>query len=168
MCHGHSFHTRPDTDHPSDTAEWTERELYAPDVIENDSKYYLYAYIVESRGCVGVSDNPEGPFKLLSRYKYNKADEIDSGIYNDAGVLVDDDGKVYIFYGFTESFSNEINPDNMYEIVEGSTKFHVIDDREDVPEEQRFFEASSPRKNQWQILFDLFSTQGQPTCLCDF
>lgn len=145
-CHGHSFHTRDDSDHKSDTAEWTSSELYAPDVIEKDGKYYLYAYIVGSKGCVGVSDRPEGPFKLLSRYKYRPDDEIDSGIYNDAGVLVDDDGRVYIFYGFTESFSNEINPENMYEIVPDSTKKHVVDDRENVPDEQRFFEASSPRK----------------------
>ena len=51
-CHGDSFHTLPDEDHPSDTAEWTERELYAPDVVGKDGKYYLYAYIFGSKGCV--------------------------------------------------------------------------------------------------------------------
>lgn len=146
ICHGHSFHTRDDHDHKSDTAEWTDRELYAPDVVEKDGKYYLYAYIVGSKGCVGISDKPEGPFKLLSRYKYNKGNEGDDGIYNDSGVLVDDDGKVYIYYGFTESYMNEINPENMYEIIDGSLKKHVIDDTDNAPEEERFFEASSPRK----------------------
>ena len=146
VCHGHSFHTRDDHDHKSDTAEWTDRELYAPDVIEKDGKYYLYAYIVGSKGCVGVSDKPEGPFKLHSRYKYTPGNEGDDGIYNDSGVLVDDDGRIYIYYGFTESYMNEINPENMYEIIDGSLKAHVIDDTENAPEEQRFFEASSPRK----------------------
>lgn len=144
-CHGHSFHTRPDTDHESDVP-WTDHELFAPDVIEKDGKYYLYAYIVGSKGAVGVSDRPEGPFKLLSSYAYTPGNEGDEGIYNDAGVLVDDDGKVYVYYGFTESHMNEINPDNMYEIIDGSLKHHVIDDREEVLAEQRFFEASSPRK----------------------
>lgn len=33
QCHGDSFHTRGDFDHDSDTAEWTDHELYAPDVV---------------------------------------------------------------------------------------------------------------------------------------
>lgn len=38
----------------------TDRKLFAPDVIEKDGRYYLYAYIVGSKGVVGVSDKPEG------------------------------------------------------------------------------------------------------------
>lgn len=51
-----------DRDHKSDT-DWTTEinDLYAPDVVEKDGKYYLYAYIMNGRGCVGVSDKPEGP-----------------------------------------------------------------------------------------------------------
>ena len=145
-CSGVSFSTADKPDRPSDTKEWTERELYAPDVVEKDGKYYLYCYIVGSKGCVGVSDKPEGPFKLLSRYKYNEADAGDDGIYNDAGVLVDDDGKVYIYYGFTESHFNELDPADMHTVLAGSHMRPIIDDSEDVPEERRFFEASSPRK----------------------
>ena len=52
----------------------TDRKLFAPDVIEKDGRYYLYAYIVGSKGVVGVSDKPEGPFKLLSQYKYDPED----------------------------------------------------------------------------------------------
>ena len=140
-CHGDSFHTMEDRDHASD-ADWTDRELYAPDVICKDGKYYLYAYILGSKGCVGVSDKPEGPFTLLSTYKYMEGNAGDDGIYNDIGVLVDDDGRVYAYYGFEHSWMNEINPDNMYEIIDGSLKENVL------PEEEpfRFFEASSPRK----------------------
>lgn len=64
---------------------------------------------------MGVSDVPEGPFRLLSTYKYTDGNAGDDGIFNDAGVLVDDDGRVYIYYGFEHSYMNEINPDNMYE-----------------------------------------------------
>ena len=46
VCHGHSFHTRDDRDHKSDTKGMTDRKLFAPDVIEKDGRYYLYAYIV--------------------------------------------------------------------------------------------------------------------------
>ena len=93
-----------------------------------------------------MSDKPEGPFKLLSQYKYDPEDAGDDGIYNDAGVLVDDDGRVYIYYGFTESNFNEIDPADMYTIKKGSYKRAVIDDSDNAPQEQRFFEASSPRK----------------------
>lgn len=149
-CHGDSFHTIDDRDHKADT-DWTSKELYAPDVIEKDGKYYLYAYILNSKGCVGVSDKPEGPFRLLSTYQYNEGNAGDDGVYNDAGVLVDDDGRVYIYYGFEHSWMNEINPDNMYKIIDGSLKENVI------PEEEpyRFFEASSPRKigNTYYLIY---------------
>ena len=144
-CHGHSFHTRPDRDHEADTP-WTSSNLYAPDVIEKDGKYYLYAYIFSSKGAVGVADRPEGPFKLLGQYNYVEEDAGDEGIYNDAGVLVDDDGKVYVYYGFEHSNMNEIAPTTMHDVIPGSLLKPVIDDREEVPVERRFYEASSPRK----------------------
>lgn len=142
VCHGDIFQTRDDRDHTSDT-DWTENELYAPDVVEKDGKYYLYAYIVGATGCVAVSDRPEGPFKLISKYKYTIPDDICcNGWFIDPGVLVDDDGRVYIYCGFERSFMAEVNPDNMYEIIDGTCINHFI------PEEEpfRFFEACSPRK----------------------
>lgn len=144
QCHGDSFRTRPAESRPADTP-WTDHELYAPDVIEKDGKYYLYAYIVGAKGAVGVSDHPEGPFRLLSPYRY--ADTVgDDGVFNDAGVLVDTDGRVYVYYGYEASHMNELNPDTMCDVVPGSYHHPVIADGEDVPPEQRFFEASSPRK----------------------
>lgn len=150
-CHGDSFRTRDSiradgSVRLSDT-DWTDRECYAPDVIEKDGKYYLYSYIVGSKGAVGVSDKPEGPFRCLGQYVYDEETQVgDDGIFNDAGVLVDDDGRVYVYYGFTESNMNELDPSDMRTVLKGSYKRPVIDDRECVSEEQRFFEASSPRK----------------------
>ena len=83
-CHGHIFQTRPDTDHGSSVPH-TDHELYAPDVVEKDGKYYLYTYIAGAPGCVSVSDRPEGPFKFLSTYEYAPEDAGDDGIYNDPG-----------------------------------------------------------------------------------
>ena len=145
VCHGHCFHTRPDTDHPASVTH-TDNELYAPDVVEKDGKYYLYSYILGAKGCVSVSDKPEGPFTLLSTYEYAPEDAGDDGIYNDVGVLVDDDGRVYCYYGFQGSFMNELDPETMYKVLPGSLKKRVMDEREEVPMEQRYFEASSPRK----------------------
>jgi hypothetical protein len=141
VCHGHIFHTAPDRDHPSSTTH-TSKQIYAPDVVEKDGKYYLYTYIAESQGCVSVSDKPEGPFTFLSCYKFDKGESRDNGIFNDPGVLVDDDGRVFIYCGFQEPYMAELNPDNMYEVIKGSHKIDVI------PPSPPFdyFEASSPRK----------------------
>ena len=152
-CHGDIFHTRADRDHDSDISWGKENtRLFAPDVVEKDGKYYLYAYIVNARGCVAVSDKPEGPFKLVSQYKYTISDEICcNGWFIDPGVLVDDDGRVYIYCGFERSFLAEINPDNMYEVIDNTCIEHFIpceptkeggfDERD-----KTFFEACSPRK----------------------
>lgn len=143
--HGHIFHTKADHDHESDTAHYTQNRLFAPDVAENNGKYYLYCYIVGARGCVAVADRPEGPFKFLSQYQYKEGDAGDNGIFNDPGVLVDGD-KAYIYYGFEGSNVNELNAKNMYEIIEDSLVQHEMADGQDVPVEQRFYEASSPKK----------------------
>ena len=152
-CHGDMLHTRPleKSDIP-----WTDHEFYAPDVIEKDGKYYAYCYIVGAKGAVCVADRPEGPFKLLSNYRYAETTKVgDDGIFNDAGVLVDDDGKVYVYYGFTESNMNELDPETMCDVIPASYMRPVIDDRNEVPEEQRFFEASSPRKvgNTYYLIY---------------
>ncbi len=145
VCHGDIFHTRADRDHESDT-DWTDEFLFAPDVVEKDGKYYLYAYIVNAKGCVAVADRPEGPFKLLSRYEYTIPNSVCcDGWFIDPGVLVDDDGRVYIYCGFERSFMAEVNPDNMYEILDGTCIENIIPV---LPKENPdgFFEACSPRK----------------------
>ena len=144
-CHGHIFQTRPDTDHESSVPH-TNHELYAPDVVKKGDKYYLYTYIAGAPGCVSVSDRPEGPFKFLSTYEYAPEDAGDDGIYNDPGVLVDDDGRVYVYYGFEGSNMNELDAETMYKGIPGSLKKAVVDDSREVPVEKRFYEASSPRK----------------------
>jgi len=126
VCHGDAYRTE-------------KSDLYAPDVVEKDGKYYLYAYINGEKGQVAVADSPKGPFKFLSHYKYEEG-QGDGGLFIDPGTLVDDDGKVYVYCGFTKSFMAELNPDNMSE---------VIGYKEDIiPAEKPFdfFEACSPRK----------------------
>ncbi|SEF69894.1 Glycosyl hydrolases family 43 [Eubacterium ruminantium] len=152
-CHGDIFRTQATRDYPADT-DWTKdnNELYAPDVVEKDGKYYLYCYIINSIGCVAVSDRPCGPFKLISKYKYTIPDEIcANGWFIDPGVLVDDDGRVFIYCGYLRSFMAEVNPKNMYEILDNSCIEHFIPNEKTekggfTEEDSLFFEAASPRK----------------------
>lgn len=140
VCHGDIFRSRDGHDSPSDV-DWTDELLFAPDVVERGGKYYLYAYIVNAKGCVAVADRPEGPFGLLSRYEYDIPNHYDNGTFIDPGVLVDDDGRVYIYCGYQGSYMCELK-DNMYEAVPGSYKLDIIP----TAEPHRFFEACSPRK----------------------
>lgn len=161
ICHGDSFLTANNGERDADT-DWTDgNPLFAPDVVEKDGKYYLYAYIEGRKGCVAVSDKPEGPFKVVSRYEYNKEEmeKFDHGIFIDPGVLVDDDGRVYIYCGYLHSYAAEVNPDNMYEIIEGTVVDNII------PEEApfSFFEACSPRK-VGDTYYLIYSSQ-RPSCL---
>lgn len=139
VCHGDIFRSRDGHDSPSDV-DWTDELLFAPDVVERGGKYYLYAYIVNAKGCVAVADRPEGPFRLLSRYEYDIPNHYDNGTFIDPGVLVDD-GRVYIYCGYQGSYMCELK-DNMYEAVPGSYKLDIIP----TAEPHRFFEACSPRK----------------------
>ena len=91
---------------------------------------------------MAVSDRPEGPFTLISRYKYDIENHYDDGTFIDPGVLVDDDGRVYVYCGYLGSYMAEINPDNMYEVIDGSYQENIIP----VEEPFGFFEACSPRK----------------------
>lgn len=141
VCHGTAFATRDFRDHPSDT-DWTDNELYAPDVVEKDGKYYLYAYIVGAKGCVAVSDKPEGPFTLLSKYSYNIENHYDDGTFIDPGVLVDDDGRVYVYCGYQGSYMAEIDGNDMHTVIDGTYKTDIIP----TDEPHLFFEACSPRK----------------------
>ena len=118
--------------------------LYAPDVVKKGDTYYLYA--AEDKGShvyVATSSNPAGPFTnpVLTELGF------------DPGVLVDDDGKAYAFWGFCSSYCGELN-DDMATIKEGTLREHPLlhcrstfnDDREFEDLETGFFEASSPRK----------------------
>ena len=153
VCHGDIFHTMADRDHAADT-DWTgeENQLFAPDVVEKDGKYYLYAYIIGTKGCVAVSHKPEGPFRLLSKYQYTIPDSVCcDGWFIDPGVLVDQDEKVYIYCGYERSFMAQINPNNMFQVLDHTCIEHIIPceitkEGGFTQKESLFFEAASMRR----------------------
>ncbi len=141
ICHGDIFRTRDTEGHPADT-DWTNNLLFAPDVVYNRGKYYLFAYIVGAKGCVAVSDTPEGPFKLIGQYNYHLEKHYDDGTFIDPGVLVDDDGKVYIYCGYQGSYLCRLDGETMTDVVDGTYMENFLPKEG----ENGFFEAASPRK----------------------
>jgi arabinoxylan arabinofuranohydrolase len=142
--HGVSFSTR-DIESHKDDVPWSDNELYAPDVIEKDGKYYLYAYVVGAPCAVGVSDDPGGPFKLISKIKAPPGADHEFGgwgQYIDPGVLVDDDGKVYIYWGYKSSHMARLDPRTMVDILPDTYQADIIP----VTPPFNFFEGASPRK----------------------
>jgi arabinoxylan arabinofuranohydrolase len=139
-----SFYSKADAN-GIDDVPWSDNDLYAPDVVEKGGKYYMYFYVVGAPGGVAVSDVPGGPFKLISKYKVpvNVPDSFANyKAFIDPGVLVDDDGQVYIYCGYLRSYMAQINPDNMYEILPNTYKDDIIPTTPPF----NFFEAASPRK----------------------
>ena len=75
---------------------WVSKQMWAPDCVEKDGKYYLYfpARDKDLRFHIGVavSDSPVGPFKP-------EADYIKGSFSIDPAVLIDDDESAYIYFG---------------------------------------------------------------------
>ena len=132
ICHGECYRAEDDS------------ILFAPDVVQKGDTFYMYA--AERRGSrivVARSKTPWGPF----------TDPVVTELGFDPGVLVDDDGRVYAYWGFCASRCAELNED-MATIKPGTLREHPIGHceaewaRDDGHYDRKaaFFEASSPRK----------------------
>lgn len=80
--------------------------LYAPDVVQGlDGKYYLY-YFVATKGyiAVAVCSTPAGQFEYLGKIKYSDGTMLGKKgepIQFDPAVFIDDDGKIFLYTGFS-------------------------------------------------------------------
>ena len=143
--------------------------LYAPDVCEVTDKtgrktYYLYPNNQEKgrEGMICKSDRPDGPFVVCN---WDPADSLKTtGVTRfDPAVLVDDDGRVYAYWGINHNYAAELDPTTMCTVKPGTK---VIEDmipscRND--DTFRFFEASSIRKikDKYVFIYSRWSRKGE-------
>lgn len=161
--------------------------LYAPDValVEKDGRktYYLYpnnqAWGRGSMVC--KADRPDGPFEVVN-WKLNSTTETEGPLGFDPAVFVDDDGAVYGFWGFCDSWWGRLDSDNMSTLADGISAKRNIPSYDQMmsetynPEEFNiyqdesikkwgFFEASSIRKvgNKYVFIYSRNGLEDEPT-----
>lgn len=155
---------------PFDSAK-TADVLFAPDVtLVTDSTgkktYYLFPNDQTGyrNGLIAKSNRPDGPFEVCN-WNADDPQKVD-GIYGfDPAVFVDDDGKIYGYWGFGHSMGAEIDPATMCTVKPGTK---VVDGMIPGYQEQpgnvfRFFEASSIRKIQdkYVFIYSRFTQDGE-------
>jgi len=99
-----------------DGVSWSSNWLYAPLCIRGKGgKYYLYFCLSGGtpREGVAVSDRPEGPFTDAKPIAVNSLPGSPNQI--DPAIFIDDDGKIYYYWGQTSVKAAELNED-MYTI----------------------------------------------------
>lgn len=135
--------------------------LYAPDVAKGpDGRYYLYYFAVNNGKKpysirVAVCDEPAGRYRYYGEVDLKKTD---SFLPFDPGVLVDDDGRIWLYYGSAMQMGKSIFKVKGGAVVElaSDMKTVISGPKLTVPnmthqkgtgfEGHAFFEASSMRK----------------------
>lgn len=132
--------------------------LYAPDVaVTVDKKgkktYWLYPNVQgERNSLIAKSDRPDGPFKTCNWSK-NNPNLTEGCLAFDPAVFVDDDGRVYGYWGFEKSYAAELDPKTMASVKPGT---EIVEDLVSARNQDgifQFFEASSIRKIQDKYVF---------------
>ena len=143
--------------------------LFAPDVTmvvgpDGEKTYYLYPNNQAGgrNGMVCKSSRPDGPFEVCNWSKENPY--VTDGILQfDPAVFVDDDGRVYGYWGFEHSYAAELDPATMATVKPG-TKIveNMISGRYDEGVFS-FFEASSIRKikDKYVFIYSRFTKDGE-------
>lgn len=133
--------------------------LYAPDVVvrteaDGSKMYYLYPNDQEEgrQTLVARSPRPDGPFEVCN-WSPDDPSATEGVLRFDPAVFVDDDGRVYGYWGFERSYAAELDPETMCTVKEGTD---IIEDM--IPggmadDTFRFFEASSIRKIEDKYVF---------------
>ena len=143
--------------------------LFAPDVTlvtdKNGKKtYYLYPNDQHGgrNGLIAKSDRPNGPFEVCNWNKENP-NATDGVLQFDPGVFVDDDGKVYGYWGFGHSMAAELDPATMATVKPGTKVVDGMISGFKEPGKFRFFEASSIRKikDKYVFIYSRFTEEGE-------
>lgn len=133
--------------------------LFAPDVTlvtapDGTKTYYLYPNDQEGgrNGLIAKSNRPDGPFEVCNWSKDNPY-RTDGVLAFDPAVFVDDDGRVYGYWGFERSYAAELDPSTMATVKPGTK---IVEDMVSGRYQEgvfKFFEASSIRKIQDKYVF---------------
>jgi len=153
---------------PFDTAK-TADVLFAPDVTmvqgaDGKKTYYLFPNDQTGyrNGLIAKSSRPDGPFEVCNWQKDNP-NQVDGVLGFDPAVFVDDDGRVYGYWGFGESNGAELDPATMATVKPGTQVVsHMIPGFKE-PGVFRFFEASSIRKikDKYVFIYSRFTEEGE-------
>jgi len=143
--------------------------LFAPDVtLVTDSTgkktYYLFPNDQTGyrNGLIAKSDRPDGPFEVCN-WNADDPTKVD-GIYGfDPAVFVDDDGRIYGYWGFGHSMAAEIDPATMCTVKPGTQMVDGMISGYQEPGIFRFFEASSIRKvkDKYVFIYSRFTEEGE-------
>ena len=133
--------------------------LYAPDVVEKvgpDGKktYYLYpnTQAAGRNSMIARSDRPDGPFTVCNWDPKDPTRTVGT-LGFDPAAFIDDDGRVYGYWGFQESWGAELDPETMCTVKKGTKPVKDMVSHLNQPGEFRFFEASSIRKIKDKYVF---------------
>ena len=143
--------------------------LYAPDVTlvtdSTDKKtYYLFPNDQTGfrNGLIAKSSRPDGPFEVCNWNKDNP-NQVDGVLQFDPAVFVDDDGRVYGYWGFERSYAAEFDPTTMATVKPGTAIVEDMISGRNQPGRFKFFEASSIRKikDKYVFIYSRFTEDGE-------
>ena len=100
--------------------------LFAPDITlvtapDGTKTYYLYPNDQAGgrNGLIAKSSRPDGPFEVCNWSKENP-NSAEGVLAFDPAVFVDDDGKIYGYWGFERSYAAELDPATMATVKPGT------------------------------------------------
>ena len=143
--------------------------LYAPDVtLVTDSTgkktYYLFPNDQSGgrNGLIAKSDRPDGPFEVCN-WSADDPNLVDGVLQFDPAVFVDDDGRVYGYWGFERSYAAEFDPATMATVKPGTKVVEDMISGRYQKGQFRFFEASSIRKikDKYVFIYSRFTEDGE-------
>ena len=142
--------------------------LYAPDVTlvttGVEKTYYLFPNDQAGgrNGLIAKSSRPDGPFEVCN-WNADNPDLTDGVLQFDPAVFVDDDGRVYGYWGFERSYAAEFDPATMATVKPGTEIVEDMISGRYQPGQFRFFEASSIRKikDKYVFIYSRFTEEGE-------
>lgn len=135
-----------------DVFHWN-TDIYAPDEMEKNGKFYLYFDTPQGDEYVAESNSPTGPF--------GDAVLIDGPKQIDPNIFIDKDGQAYYFWGQFNGRGAKMNPD-MKTLDKSTITRNVVTEKE-----HNFHEGSYVvRRGDWYYYtFADISRRNRPTCI---